>query len=210
MVATQIASRGVRDAKTLAAMRKVARHLFVPSALAGQAYEDHPLPIGHGQTISQPYMVALMTHLLAVDAKARVLEVGTGCGYQTAVLAELVAQVYSIEVVEALAASARDRVGELGYGNVEVRHGDGYLGWPEQAPFDGIIVTAGAAHVPQPLIDQLAAGANLVIPVNRDHGQQLLVVHKGTGGDLATREILPVVFVPLVRAGQAPHSGQPA
>jgi protein-L-isoaspartate(D-aspartate) O-methyltransferase len=194
--------------RVLEALGRVPRHRFVPRYLQREAYADCPLPIGHGQTISQPYIVALMTHLLAVGAAARVLEVGTGCGYQSAVLAELVRQVYSIEVVEPLAASAAQRLRALGYRNVEVRHSDGYLGWSEQAPFDGIIVTAGAPHVPQPLVDQLASGANLVIPVSQDHGQRLLVVRKQADGRLERREVLPVAFVPLVRGEQAARGGE--
>lgn len=184
----------------LEAMRRVPRHRFVPDHLQDLAYADGPLPIGHGQTISQPFIVALMTQLLAVDAHARVLEVGTGCGYQCAVLAELAREVFSIELVEPLARAAAARLAALGYENLQVRQGDGYLGWPEQAPFDGILVTAAAPHVPQPLVEQLRPGANLVIPVDRGFGQQLVVLRKRDDGGVDARDVLPVAFVPLLRA----------
>jgi protein-L-isoaspartate(D-aspartate) O-methyltransferase len=151
MVDQQIETRGVRDARTLAAMRKVPRHLFVPPGMAAQAYDDHPLPIGHGQTISQPYIVAFMTEALKLEGGETVLEIGTGSGYQAAVLAEIAARVYSIEIVSALAAEARARLAALGYTNLEVRAGDGYQGWPEAAPFDAIVVTAAAPRIPAPL-----------------------------------------------------------
>ncbi len=192
----------------LAALERVPRHCFVPEELVWEAYADRPLPIGYGQTISQPYIVALMTHLLEPGPDSRVLEVGTGCGYQTAVLAELVGRVFSIEIVEALAAAATARLSGLGYRNVTVKHGDGYFGWPEHAPFDGIVVTAGAPDIPQALTGQLACGAKLVLPVDREVGQMLMVVHKQADGTIESREILPVAFVPLVR-GKRPvrHPG---
>jgi protein-L-isoaspartate(D-aspartate) O-methyltransferase len=200
MVANQIAARGVHDAKVLAAMRKVPRHLFVPSESVAQAYEDYPLPIGHGQTISQPYIVALMTELLDPKRSDTVLEVGTGSGYQAAVLAELVAKVYTIEIVEPLGKRAGKVLHELGYRNVEVRVGDGYGGWPAAAPFDAIIVTAAPAAVPQPLIDQLKPGGRMVIPVGEMfYAQELLLVHKESDGKTTTRRTLPVRFVPLTR-----------
>jgi protein-L-isoaspartate(D-aspartate) O-methyltransferase len=188
------------DRKVLGAMRKVPRHLLVPEEVRSQAYQNTPLPIGHEQTISQPYIVALMTDLLDVRPEHVLLEVGTGSGYQAAVLAELVRQVHTIEIVEPLAVRATRQLAELGYTNIAVRAGDGYLGWPEHAPFDRIIVTAGANHVPQPLIDQLKPGGRMVIPVGRAWNRlDLTVVEKGSNGKLKTRRILPVAFVPLTR-----------
>jgi protein-L-isoaspartate(D-aspartate) O-methyltransferase len=189
------------DRKVLGAMRKVPRHLLVPEEVRAQAYRNTPLPIGHEQTISQPYIVALMTDLLDVRPEHVVLEVGTGSGYQAAVLGELVRQVYTIEIVEPLAMRAKRQLAELGYRNVSVRAGDGYLGWPEHGPFDRIIVTAGASHVPQPLIDQLKPGGRMVIPVGRSINRlDLTLVEKGVNGKLKTRRILPVAFVPLTRS----------
>jgi protein-L-isoaspartate(D-aspartate) O-methyltransferase len=195
MVATQVAARGVRDAKTLAAMRKVPRHLFVPSASVAQAYEDHPLPIGHGQTISQPYIVGFMTEALALQGGETVLEVGTGSGYQAAVLAEIAARVYTIEIVAALAEEAGARLKRLGYENVEVRAGDGYVGWPEAAPFDAIILTAAAPRIPEPLKQQLEDGGRLVLPVG-DDWQELVVVTR-RGDRFEEKQVLPVRFVPM-------------
>jgi protein-L-isoaspartate(D-aspartate) O-methyltransferase len=195
MVSTQIEKRGVRDARTLAAMRKVPRHLFVPPVLAGQAYDDHPLPIGHDQTISQPYIVAFMTEALGLRGGETVLEVGTGSGYQAAVLAEIASRVYTIEIVEPLAREARQRLERLGYRNVEVRAGDGYLGWPEAAPFDAIMVTAAAPRVPEPLKQQLKDGGRLVIPVGDEYQELLVVSRKGTA--YAEERVLPVRFVPM-------------
>jgi protein-L-isoaspartate(D-aspartate) O-methyltransferase len=200
MVREQIESRGVTDTRVLAAMRKVPRHEFVAQHLADAAYEDHPLPIGYGQTISQPYIVALMTELLRLTPEAKVLEVGTGCGYQTAVLAEIAAEVYSVEIIEPLAGESADRLQRLGYKNARVKHADGYLGWPEQAPFDAITVTAGADHVPPPLVEQLRRRGRMVIPVGEPHGEQSLVlVEKGRDGRITTSNITPVLFVPLTR-----------
>ena len=167
MVREQIAGRDVRDPRVLAALAHVPRHELVPDEMREYAYEDRPLPIGHGQTISQPYVVAYMTEQLRLRGDERVLEIGTGSGYQAAVLAELAREVYSIEIVEELGERARADLARLGYSNVHVRVGDGYRGWPEQAPFDAIIVTAAPGHVPQPLIDQLAVGGRLVLPVGR-------------------------------------------
>jgi len=195
MVREQIESRGVRDPLTLAAMRKVPRHLFVPTELARDAYADHPLPIGHRQTISQPYIVGFMTEALGLEAGATVLEVGTGSGYQAAVLAEIAEKVYSIEIVEPLAVESRERLARLGYANVEVRSGDGYQGWPEAAPFDGIIVTAAAPRVPEPLKEQLTDGGRLVIPVG-DESQHLIVITR-RGDGFEERKLLPVRFVPM-------------
>ena len=196
MVETQIVARGVRDARVLAAMRKVPRHRFVDPSQRSQAYEDHPLPIPGNQTISQPYIVALMTELLDLKAGARVLEIGTGSGYQSAVLGELAKEVYSIEIVPELAQLAAERLKELGYSNVTVREGDGYRGWPEHAPFDAIIVTAAPERIPEPLIDQLAAGGVMVIPVG-GFFQELKVFRKGPDGNVTEKDILPVRFVPM-------------
>jgi protein-L-isoaspartate(D-aspartate) O-methyltransferase len=198
MVDQQIETRGVRDARTLAAMRKVPRHLFVPPGMAAQAYDDHPLPIGHGQTISQPYIVAFMTEALKLEGGETVLEIGTGSGYQAAVLAEIAARVYSIEIVSALAAEARARLAALGYTNVEVRAGDGYQGWPEAAPFDAIVVTAAAPRIPAPLEAQLRDGGRLVLPVG-DEWQELVVVTR-RGDRFETKHVLPVRFVPMTGA----------
>ncbi len=195
MVAQQIASRGVRDERTLAAMRAVPRHLFVPPEVAAQAYADHPLPIGHGQTISQPYVVAFMTEALGLDGDETVLEIGTGSGYQAAVLAEIVPRVYSIEIVAPLAEEAAVRLRDLGYENVEVRSGDGYAGWPEAAPFHAIIVTAAAPRIPEPLKQQLRDGGRLILPVG-DDWQELVVVTR-RGDRFEERRVLPVRFVPM-------------
>jgi len=196
MVDTQIAARGVRDPRVLAAMKKVPRHLFVDPAARGQAYEDHPVPIGNNQTISQPYIVALMTELLELPARGRVLEIGTGSGYQSAVLGEMAAEVYSIEILPELAKAAGDKLKELGYTNVEVRAGDGYRGWPEHAPFDGIVVTAAPERIPQPLLDQLAIGGRMVIPVG-GFFQELKVFTKDKDGRVTEKDIIPVRFVPM-------------
>ncbi len=183
-------------------MAEVPRERFVPAHLRHAAYDNAPLPIGEGQTISQPFMVALMTDLLQLEPDAVVLEIGTGSGYQAALLSRLVRQVYSIERVPQLAADAVTRLAELGYDNVEVRQGDGYAGWPEHAPYDGIIVTAAAQHVPPPLKEQLKPGGRLVIPVGEPYfGQELLLLTKDATGNISTRHVLPVAFVPLVREG---------
>ncbi len=207
MVLTQIASErwmgpdAVRDVRILDAMRKTPRHRFVPAEFVPYAYDDQPLPIGYGQSISQPYLVAKMTELLEPKKEHRVLEIGTGSGYQAAVLSPLVAQIYTIEIIEPLGTAARRRLAELNYKNIEVRVGDGYFGWPEKAPFDGIIVTAAANHVPPPLIEQLKPGGRMVIPVGNPFQVQMLVlVTKGTKGprDLQVRSLMPVAFVPLI------------
>ena len=206
MVRTQIASRpgfdsapAVRDRRVLDAMRKVARHKFVPPELAARAYGDHPLPIGHGQTISQPYIVAIMTELAQPQAQHRALEIGTGSGYQAAVLSELVREVYTIELLEPLGASARERLKQLGYSNITVRIGDGYQGWPEKAPFDLILVTAGAPFVPPALIEQLAPGGRMVIPVGAEWRDQVLkLITKDAAGKTRSEDIMGVRFVPLV------------
>ena len=186
------------DARVMAAMAKVPRHEFVRPADRDLAYANRPLPIGHGQTISQPYIVAVMTDLAEPAPGCRALEVGTGSGYQAAVLAELCDTVHTIEIVEPLGRQARTRLAELGYGNVEVRIGDGYYGWPEAAPFDVILVTAVAGHIPPPLLEQLKPGGRMVLPVGtRFTTQQLVLVHKRPDGRVTTRQMLPVSFVPL-------------
>lgn len=195
MVKNQIAARGVKDERVLEALRNVPRHLFVPPEFAAQAYEDHPLPIGEGQTISQPYIVGLMTELLQVKPGDKVLEVGTGSGYQAAVLAAMGCQVYTIEIRPSLAAQAAERLKRLGYANVHVRVGDGYRGWPEEAPFAGIVVTAAPERIPEPLLQQLAPGGHLVIPVGSFY-QQLKVITKETEG-FSERDVIPVRFVPM-------------
>lgn len=182
----------------IAAMEKVERHRFVPDALAAFAYFNRPLPIGHGQTISQPFIVALMTELMKVKAGGRVLEIGTGSGYQAAVLAEIAGSVYSVEIIGPLGKEAGERLKALGYRNVQTRVGDGYYGWPEAAPFDAIMVTAAASHVPPPLIKQLKPGGRMVIPLGTQFmTQSLMLVEKQQDGSLTTRQILPVRFVPL-------------
>ncbi|SRR6266545_1985793 len=210
MVREDIEARGVRLPAVLEAMRATPRHLFVPSASAGLAYADHPLPIGHGATISQPYIVALMTELLAPARRHRVLEVGTGSGYQAAVLARLVGHVYSVELVPDLARSARQRLAGLGVGNVTVRTGDGYTGWPEEAPFDGIILTAAPPEVPRALIDQLAARGRLVAPVGGSWNQELVVIEKRRDGSLRRWSEGGVRFVPMVPGPAAPATGTSA
>ena len=199
MVEKQIAGRGVQHPAVLAAMRTVPREAFVPESRKNQAYQDSPLPIGEGQTISQPYMVAVMTEALDPDVGDIIYEVGTGSGYQAAVLANIVKHVYSKEIVEPLALQSAETLAELGLTNVTVQAGDGYGGWPEHAPFDGIIVTAAPDHIPQPLIDQLKPGGRLVIPVGQtDDVQELLLIEKSESG-ITTRTMMPVRFVPLTR-----------
>jgi len=189
------------DPRVLAALGKVPRHRFVPAHLADRAYENRPLPIGHEQTISQPFIVALMTELIDPKPTDRVLEVGTGSGYQAAVLAELAARVYTIEIVRPLGERAAELLKSLGYRNIEVRIGDGYLGWPEAAPFDAVVVTAAPDHMPQPLIDQLAPGGRLIAPVGTRGGiQQLQLLRKDAQGRAVTRSVLEVRFVPLTRS----------
>ena len=201
MVKTQIAARGIRDRRVLEAMRTVRRHEFVGEAERAFAYEDYPLPIGHDQTISQPYIVAIMTELLAPKAEHKVLEVGTGSGYQAAVLSKLVREVYTIEIVVPLARSAEHTLRRLGFDNVHVRAGDGYRGWPEAAPFDGIIVTAAPPRIPEPLKQQLALGGHLVVPVGE--GWQELRVLTRTEQGFDERGVLPVRFVPMTGEAQS-------
>lgn len=202
MVEQQIVARGISDYETLQAMRKVPRHLFVPVSIAGQAYNDWPLPIGYNQTISQPFIVAYMTELSRPARNKRALEIGTGSGYQAAVLAEIVDTVYTIEIVPELARESAARLKVLGYDNVIVRYGDGYKGWPEHAPFDIIIVTAAADHIPQPLKDQLAEGGRLVMPVGNPAAVQELVLLTKKRGEITEQRLEPVRFVPLKRIKQ--------
>ncbi|MCX7847247.1 MAG: protein-L-isoaspartate(D-aspartate) O-methyltransferase [bacterium] len=201
MVATQIERRGVSDPRVLAAMRTVPRHEFVPTSLRDEAYEDYPLPIGFGQTISQPYIVAAMTEALQLRPSDKVLEIGTGSGYQAAVLALLVSNVYSIEIIPELAQRAATDLARLGYTNVHVRAGDGYAGWPEFAPFDAIIVTCAPEQVPQPLVAQLSEGGRIVIPVGGRWGQTLVRLTK-RGKKLEREDLMSVIFVPMTGAAQ--------
>jgi protein-L-isoaspartate(D-aspartate) O-methyltransferase len=198
MVKTQLVPRGINDADVLRAMGKVERHRFVPASQQESAYRDYPLPIGEGQTISQPYIVALMTQLLAANKDSKVLEIGTGSGYQAAVLAELAKEVYTIEIIESLGKSAEARLRELGYENVHVRVGDGYAGWPEHAPFDGVIVTCACREAPEPLVSQLAEGGRMVIPVGSSLSYQTLMLFEKKGGVLRKKDITGCVFVPLL------------
>ena len=200
MVDAQIAARDVRDRRVLDAMRKVARHRFVPQALIPRAYDDSPLPIGYNQTISQPFIVAYMTEALAVEPSHTVLEIGTGSGYQAAVLGEIARAVYTIEIVPELARRAADVLKELGYGNVHVRAGDGYAGWPEQAPFDRIMVTAAPEEIPKPLIDQLGPRGRLIVPVGEQGTTQWLTIVEKTAQGVTQRRTLPVRFVPFTRS----------
>ncbi len=207
MVEQQIEFRGIRDPRILDAMARVPRHEFVPDRYRAYAYDDNPLPIGLEQTISQPYIVALMTELVEPQPEDRILEVGTGSGYQAAVAAEVVDHVYSIEIIPELAESAALRLQRLGIANVSVREGDGYLGWPEEGPFDGILVTAGAQDVPQPLVDQLVEGGRMIIPVGETLTSQVLkVIEKLENGRTEVRDVVPVRFVPLTRR---PRGGGP-
>jgi protein-L-isoaspartate(D-aspartate) O-methyltransferase len=199
MVQQQIEARGVEDQEVLGAMLAVPRHEFVPERHRDMAYADQPLPIGEGQTISQPYIVALMTELLELDPGDKLLEVGTGSGYQAAVASHLADSVFTIEILEGLADEARERLRRLGYRDVAAQQGDGYYGWPEHAPYEAIVVTAAAGHIPPPLLEQLAPGGRMVIPVGGVFQvQQLVLVEKAPDGKVTTRSLLPVKFVPLV------------
>lgn len=197
MVKFQLMGRDITDKDVLAVMERVPRHEFVPEQYRRQAYADHPLPIGYGQTISQPYIVALMTQLLQLKPEHRVLEIGTGSGYQAAILAELCSEVYTIEIIEELAKSAAERLRRLGYKNVQVKHGDGYYGWEEHAPYDAIIVTAAPDHVPPPLVAQLKDGGRMVIPVGPPGGYQTLWLIEKKGDKTISHNITGVIFVPL-------------
>lgn len=199
MVETQIAKSGIKDKLVLEAMKKVPRHLLVPEKIRSYAYSDMPLPIGEGQTISQPYMVALMTELIKPNKEMKVLEIGTGSGYQAAVLAEIVKDVYTIEIFQALGLRAERDLKSLGYENIHVRIGDGYKGWPEEAPFDAIIVTAAPPEIPKPLIDQLAEGGRMIIPVGQEDKVQQLILGEKIKGKFKTRFISSVRFVPFLR-----------
>jgi protein-L-isoaspartate(D-aspartate) O-methyltransferase len=198
MVETQIEARGVVDSRVLAAMTKVKRHLFVPQHMRLHAYEDSALPIEKNQTISQPYIVGLMTELAHIKPGDKVLEVGTGSGYQAAILAEIVKEVYSIEIIKELSDQAGERLKKLGYKNIELKHGDGYMGWPQQAPYDAILVTAAAPEIPQELVKQLKAGGRMVIPLG-DFFQELYVIIKNSDGSITQQHIIPVRFVPMVK-----------
>jgi len=193
----RIEGRGIKDKDVLRAMQTVPRHEFVPPECVDQAYEDHPLPIGYGQTISQPYIVAVMTELLQLRRDSRVLEVGTGSGYQAAILAELTEQVYTVEIVQPLFEAAKERLARLGYSNVTVKYGDGYHGWEEHAPYDAIIVTCAPEHIPQPLIDQLADGGRMVVPVGPPGAYQALWLVERRGEEVKSTQLMGVAFVPL-------------
>ncbi len=195
MVKRQIEARGIGDERVLAAMRAVPRHELVPAQLRGDAYADYPLPIGEGQTISQPYIVAYMTEQLQLDGDERVLEIGTGSGYQAAVLAELSKEVYTIEIVETLARRAEADLARLGYTNIHVRHGDGYRGWPEEAPFDAIIVTAAPGRIPEPLVEQLAVGGRMILPVGKGYQELILITRDEEG--VHRQRLIGVHFVPM-------------
>ncbi|MEJ5265288.1 MAG: protein-L-isoaspartate(D-aspartate) O-methyltransferase [Bacteroidales bacterium] len=198
MVSEQIISRGIKDKKVIAAMRKVERHRFVPDEYKQVAYGDHPLPIGYEQTISQPYVVAFMTEALELKQTDRILEIGTGSGYQAAILAEICDSVFTIEIVPELAQQAKLLLEQLGYKNIQVKHGDGYQGWIEKAPFDAIIVTCSPTKIPQPLKDQLREGGRMIIPVGYSQTDQYLYLIKKQNGRLVEKAVLPVRFVPMV------------
>jgi protein-L-isoaspartate(D-aspartate) O-methyltransferase len=200
MVKTQIENRGVKDSATLAALRKVARHSFVPTGQSPNAYEDRPLSIGYGQTISQPYIVGYMTEIIKPKAGQKVLEIGTGSGYQAAVLAEIVSKIYTIEIVEELGKQATTRLKNLGYKNIEVKNADGYHGWKEHAPFDAIVVTAAAEFIPPPLKEQLKDGGRMIIPVGSPYMTQQLMLIEKTGKSYRTTSKMPVRFVPFKRS----------
>jgi protein-L-isoaspartate(D-aspartate) O-methyltransferase len=203
MVERQIRARGISTPAVLEALAAVPRHRFVPAELAPRAYDDTPLPIGYDQTISQPYVVAFMTEAAALTPDTKVLDIGTGSGYQAAVLAEIVGQVYSIEIVPDLAERSRRLLADLGYGNVQVRTGDGYRGWPDEAPFDAIVVTAAPDHIPAALVEQLAVGARLVIPVGPDGALQAMTIVTKEANAAATEETFPVRFVPMTGEAQS-------
>jgi protein-L-isoaspartate(D-aspartate) O-methyltransferase len=203
MVRQQIAARGVSDKQVLAAMRKVERHLFVPSEVVSRAYGDHPLPIGYGQTISQPYVVAFMTTAIMLEQPRKVLEIGTGSGYQAAILGELCDSVFSIEIVPELGKRAATLLAGMGYKNIRVKVGDGYKGWAEHAPYQAIIVTCAPSEVPAPLIEQLAEGGIMIIPVGEEY-QELVLLEKKKG-KVSRKSVLPVQFVPMVNPRNVPY-----
>ena len=203
MVRTQIAARGVRDPRVLEAMREIPREVFVDTAYRDEAYADHPLPIGDGQTVTQPYVAARMTELLDIQPSDRVLEIGTGSGYESAILSRLATRVYSIEILPEIARKARARLESLHCANIEFRVGDGYRGWPDAAPFDAIIVTAAPRKIPQPLLEQLAPNGRMVIPVG-DFYQELKVFSKGADGAVTEASVLPVRFVPMTGEAEKP------
>ncbi len=206
MVRDQIIARGITDPRIIRALREVPRHEFVPESEADQAYEDHPLPIGFGQTISQPYIVAFMTEALRLQPHERVLEIGTGSGYQAAILSRLASKVFTIEILDPLAQRAKDTLKKLGLTNVAVRTGDGYQGWPDEAPFDAIILTAAPWHVPQPLLNQLAIGGRLILPVGKI-AQTLRLIKRSQDG-WQEEELLPVAFVPMTGEAERSLPGQ--
>jgi len=199
MVHTQIENRGVRDESTLDAMRKVKRHMFVPEDYKDEAYDDRPLPIGYGQTISQPYIVAYMTEIINPHPNDKVLEIGTGSGYQAAILSEIVDSVFTIEIITELSTAAQKRLKNLGYRNVVVKNSDGYYGWKEHSPFDAIVVTAATEYVPPPLIEQLKEGGKMVIPVGSPFFTQTLMLVEKENGKVKTKSLIPVRFVPFKR-----------
>jgi len=200
MTRVQIEGRGIEDPATLEAMRNVPRHNFVPDAQRTRAYADRPQPIGHGQTISQPYIVAYMTELLELEPEDRVLEIGTGSGYQAAVLAEITDEVYTVEIIEELAEFGAGNLARNGYEKVEVKHADGYYGWEEHAPFDAVVVTAASSHIPSPLVEQLKDGGVMVIPVGHPFQTQQLMRVEKKDGEIFTENLMPVRFVPFTRA----------
>ncbi len=205
MVQTQLESRGIDDPNVIEAMLQVPRHFFVHPRYSALAYGDYPLPIAAGQTISQPYIVAFMTQALKLDSDSKVLEIGTGSGYQAAVCAEIATQVYSIEILETLAVSAEEKLKELGYSNVHVRAGDGYFGWPEEAPFDAIIGTAAAGHIPPPLVEQLAPGGRMILPREaQDGAQYLTLITKSPDHAIQKEDLAPVRFVPMTGKAMTP------
>lgn len=201
MIKEQLEDRGVKNKQVLNAMKKVPRHLFVPAKMTERAYEDNALPIDFEQTISQPYIVGYMSEAIEPDKNDKVLEIGTGSGYQAAVLAEIVKEVYSVEIIEGLATQARERLKDLGYKNVHVKVGDGHEGWPEKGPYDSIIVTAAAGGIPEPLIEQLKEGGRMIIPVGPRGGLQHLMVLRKEGGEIIKKKTIGVKFVPFTRKG---------